>query len=96
MLDLTVHALAWMLSICAPNPRGRHRLTEEPNLRYIPVPPPRFTEALDGNACRLVRPYVLTPAERRQPATYGIGLGVTVGQKYIHNTHDACVPAATR
>ncbi|MFH8237063.1 hypothetical protein [Streptomyces sp. NPDC018321] len=97
MLDLTVRFLAWMLSICTPGPQGRHRLVEEePPLRFIPAPPPRFTEILDGNGSRLVRPYVPAPPNRRHPATFGIGVGATVGQKYIPNPGNAHVPAATR
>ncbi|MFC7883877.1 hypothetical protein ACFUVV_18675 [Streptomyces sp. NPDC057376] len=96
MLDLTVRFLAWMLSICTPGPQGRHRLVEEPPLRFIPAPPPRFTEPLDGNASRLVRAYVPVPPNLRHPATFGIGVGVTVGQKYIPNPDNAYVQAATR
>lgn len=37
MLDLTVRTLAWMLSLCTPPPRGRHRLgTLLPPLRITP------------------------------------------------------------
>ncbi|QWB28606.1 MULTISPECIES: hypothetical protein [Streptomyces] len=63
-----------------------------------PPPPPRFTERLAGNACHVVRPYVLDPTEYRRQrerrraarlATYGIDLG----PKHIHGVR---VPAATR
>ncbi|MFF4250911.1 hypothetical protein ACFY1L_06875 [Streptomyces sp. NPDC001663] len=90
MLDITVRALAWMLSLCTPSPRGRHRLGALPPLRITPVsPPPRFTERLDGNASRLVRPYVLTPTEHhrqreRRRAACLATLGIDVGPKHIH------------
>ncbi|WP_405870265.1 MULTISPECIES: hypothetical protein [unclassified Streptomyces] len=91
MLDLTVRTLAWMLSLCTPPPRGRHRLgTLLPPLRITPVPPPhRFTERLDGNASRLVRPYVLDPTEHRRQrerrrAARLATLGIDVGPKHIH------------
>ncbi|GAA5213180.1 hypothetical protein LV779_13080 [Streptomyces thinghirensis] len=98
MLDLTARLLAWMLSICTPSPRGRHRLGTTPPLRFIPAPPPRFTEILDGNASRLVRPYVLAPAERRHQrehrrAAHLATLGIDVGPKHIHGVR---IPAATR
>ena len=100
MPDFIVHTLAWMLSLCTPRPRGRHRLGTLPPLRIIPVPPPpsRFTELLHGNASRLVRPYVLDPAEHRHQrnrrqaarlATYGID----IGPKHIYGVR---VPAATQ
>jgi hypothetical protein len=89
MLDLTVRFLAWMLSVCTPHPRGRHRLGAIPPLRITPVPPPLFTELLDGNASRLVRPYVLDPAEHRcqrerRRALYLATLGIDAGPKHIH------------
>ncbi|WP_033309083.1 hypothetical protein RFN58_24915 [Streptomyces iakyrus] len=96
MLDLTVRTLAWMLSLCTPRPRGRHRLGAVPPLRIVPIPPPptRFTELLDGTACRLVRPYVLDPAEhRRQRERRRAALGTDVGAKRIHGVR---VPVATR
>ncbi|MFC4464972.1 hypothetical protein ACFPH6_10525 [Streptomyces xiangluensis] len=98
MLDLTLRLLAWMLSICTPRPRGRHRLGTTPPLRYIPAPPPRFTELLDGSASRLVRPYVLDPAEHRRQrerrrALYLATLGIDAGPTHIHGIR---VPAATR
>lgn len=65
MLDLTARFLAWMLDICTPNPRGRHRLGSLPPLRFVPSPP-LFTDTLDDNASRLVCPYVLQPTERRR------------------------------
>ena len=100
MPDFIVHTLAWMLSLCTPRPRGRHRLGTLPPLRIIPVPPPpsRCTELLHGNASRLVRPYVLDPAEHRRqrdhdqdarPATPGIRMD----PKHAHHVP---VPAATR
>lgn len=89
MLDLTVRALAWVLSICTPSPRGRHRLGPIPPLRFTPAPPPRFTELLDGNASTLIRPYVLTPTEHRRQrerrrAACLATLGIDVGPKHIH------------
>ncbi|WND35872.1 hypothetical protein RI578_16930 [Streptomyces sp. BB1-1-1] len=90
---LTARLLAWMLSICTPSrPRGRHRLGTAPPLRFIPAPPPRFTEILDGNASRLVRPYVLDPAERRRAAHLAT-LGIDVGPRHIHGVR---IPAVTR
>lgn len=41
MLDLTVRALAWILTLCTPHPQGRHRLGTPPPLRFTPAPPPR-------------------------------------------------------
>jgi hypothetical protein len=100
MLDLIVRVLAWMLSICTPSPRGRHRLGATPPLRFLPTPPapPRFTELLDGNASRLVRPYVLDSAEHRRQrerrrAARLATLGIDVGPKHIHGVR---VPAAAR
>ncbi|MFI5657159.1 hypothetical protein [Streptomyces sp. NPDC051684] len=67
-----------------PAPTGRHRLAPTPAYAYVPPPPPMFTERLDGAACALVRPYVLTPEERRLQrerrralclATFGIDVG---------------------
>ncbi|MBV1938369.1 MULTISPECIES: hypothetical protein [Streptomyces] len=96
MLDLIVRCLAWMLSICTPRPRGRHRIGVVPPLRFIPAPPPRFTEILDGNASRLVRPYVLGAAEHRRQrerrrALYLATVGIDVGPDHIHG-----VPVAAR
>lgn len=68
MLDLTVRLLAWALRACTPRPRGRHRLGTVPPLCFIPAPPPRFTERLDGSVSPLVRPYVLDPTERSRRA----------------------------
>ncbi|NGO45763.1 hypothetical protein [Streptomyces ureilyticus] len=98
MLDLTLRLLTWMLSICLPRPRGRHRLGALPPLRYIPAPPPRFTERIDGSASPLVRPYVLDPAEHRRQrerrrALYLATLGIDTGP---HDIHGIRVPAATR
>jgi hypothetical protein len=93
MLDLIARALARMLTLCAPRPRGRHRLGTLPPLRITPIaPPPRFTELLDGNASRLVRPYVLPLAERRRAGCRAT-LSVDVGPSPIHAVR---VPAATR
>jgi len=84
MLDLIVSTLAWVLSLCTPHPRGRHRLGAGPPLRITPLaPPPRFTERLDGNASRLVRPYVLSPAEHRRAACLATR-GIDVGPQPIH------------
>ncbi|GAA2639908.1 hypothetical protein [Streptomyces vastus] len=98
MLDPTLRLLAWMLSICTPRPRGRHRLGAIPPLRLIPAPPPQFTELLDGSASPLVRPYVLDPAEHhrqreRRRALYLATLGIDVAPTHIHGV---CVPVATR
>ncbi|GAB2982039.1 hypothetical protein GCM10023080_055290 [Streptomyces pseudoechinosporeus] len=98
MLDFIVRFAAWMLSICTPRPRGRHRLGDVPPLRYIPVPPPRFTGLLDGSTSRLVRPYVLDPAEHRRQrerrcALYLATLGIDTGPTHIHGIR---VPATTR
>jgi hypothetical protein len=98
MLDLTLRLLAWMLSICTPRPRGRHRLGSVPPLRYVPAPPPRFTDLLGGSTSRLVRPYVLDAAEHRRQrerrrALYLATLGIDVGPTHIHGVR---VPAATR
>ncbi|MET7927466.1 hypothetical protein ABZT43_26400 [Streptomyces sp. NPDC005349] len=82
MLDLSVRFLAWVLWLCTPPPRGRHRL----GIRTSPLapPPPRHTERLDGAASALVRPYVLTPGERhrqrgRRRALYLATFGIDVG-----------------
>ena len=98
MLDLTVRFLARMLGICTPSPRGRHRLGATPPLHFIPTPPPRFTELLDGNTPALVRPFLLSSAEHRlqlerRRAAYLATLGIDVGPKHIHG---ARVPAAAR
>jgi hypothetical protein len=99
MLDLIVRTLAWVLTLCTPRPRGRHRLGALPPPRIAPLaPPPRFTEFLDGNASRVVRPYVLDPAEirrqRERRRAAGLAtLGIDVGPKRIHG---ARVPAASR
>lgn len=94
MLDLIVRTLSWALSLCTPRPRGRHRLGALPPLRFNPVPPPppRFTELLDGNASRLVRPYVLDPVEHHRPAHLA-AFDIDTGPKRIHGVR---VPAATR
>lgn len=88
MLDLTVRFLAWVLSTCMPQPHGRHRAGTLPALRIAP-PPPRFTELLDGGTSHLVRPYVLTPDERRRQrerrrALYLATLGIDIGPDHIH------------
>ncbi|WP_328550160.1 MULTISPECIES: hypothetical protein [unclassified Streptomyces] len=96
MLDLIVRTLTRMLTLCTPRPRGRHRLGTLPPLRITPLPPPpRFTELLDGNASRLVRPYVLDPTEHRRQrerrrAACLATLGIDVGPKRIHGVR---VPA---
>jgi hypothetical protein len=97
-MDTIVHFLTWLLSLCTPRPRGRHRLGAEPPLRFIPAPPPRFTELLDGNASHVVRPYVLDPTERRRQcerrrAACLATLGIDVGPKHIRGVR---APAATR
>ena len=79
MLDHIFRTLSWALTLCTPRPRGRHRLGTLPPLRITPItPPPRFTELLDGNASRLVRPYVLSPSEHRRAACLAT-LGIDVG-----------------
>ncbi|WP_326711387.1 hypothetical protein OG758_20825 [Streptomyces sp. NBC_01474] len=82
MLDHAVRFLAWVLRLCSPPPRGRHRL----GIRTSPLapPPPSHTERLDGAASALVRPYVLTPDERhrqreRRRTLHLATLGVDVG-----------------
>ncbi|WP_405478774.1 hypothetical protein [Streptomyces sp. NBC_00009] len=82
MLDLTVRFLAWVLWLCTPPPRGRHRLGIRTS--SLAPPPPRHTERLDGAASALVRPYVLTPDERRRQrerrrAVYLATPGIDVG-----------------
>ena len=96
MLDFILRTLARMLILCTPRPRGRHRLGTPPPLRITPLAPPlRFTELLDGNASRLVRPYVMDPAEHRRQrerrrAARLATLGIDVGPKHIHGVR---VPA---
>ncbi|MEU6380016.1 hypothetical protein [Streptomyces sp. NPDC046909] len=63
MLDLTVRALAWILTLCTPRPRGRHRLGALPPLRYLPTPPPRHLQRARRRAAWL--------------ATLGIDVGPT-------------------
>ncbi|WP_328494255.1 hypothetical protein OHS59_17060 [Streptomyces sp. NBC_00414] len=75
MLDLTLRMLAWMLRICTPRPRGRHRLGALPPLRFIPVPPPRFADH------RLQR--------GRRRAVYLATLGIDVGPARIHGVRVA-------
>ncbi|MEW2394572.1 hypothetical protein [Streptomyces sp. NPDC046862] len=82
MLDPIVRALAWVLNTLLPTPPGRHRAGSTP-------PPPRFTERLDGTASALVRPYVLTSAERRHQrarrrALCLATLGIDTGPSHIH------------
>lgn len=90
MLDLTLRALAWVLSLCLPAPAGRHRATTttppKPTARPIGAAPCRHTERLDGAAHPLVRPYVLTHAERRRQrerrrALYLATIGIDVGPR---------------
>ncbi|MGW0824230.1 hypothetical protein [Streptomyces sp. NPDC002845] len=90
MLDLTVRALTWVLNLCTPSPRGRHRAGTVPLPRLTP-PPPRFTERIDGGTSALVRPYVLSPDERehrrqraRRRALYLATLGIDTGPTHIH------------
>ncbi|BBC33273.1 hypothetical protein SGFS_045670 [Streptomyces graminofaciens] len=92
MLDFTVRAALWMLSIVMPNPRGRHRAqtlaAPHPALRITP-PPALFTELIDGSASPLVRPYVLTQDERRlqrerRRALCLATLGIDTGPHHIH------------
>ncbi|MFF4748340.1 hypothetical protein ACWD5R_00455 [Streptomyces sp. NPDC002514] len=98
MPDFIVRLLTWMLSICTPSPQGRHRRGAPPPLRFIPIPPPRIINPLDGNASHLARPYVLAPAEhrrqreRRRAASLAT-LGIDVGPRHIHGVR---VPAAGR
>ncbi|WP_320776679.1 hypothetical protein [Streptomyces sp. CRN 30] len=66
MADLIVQLLTWVLNLCIPHPPGRHRAGDLIAPRFVvPPPPPRFTERLDGSASAVVRPYVLSPEERR-------------------------------
>lgn len=81
MLDLTVRFLAWMLDICTPNPRGRHRLGAPPPLRFTPSPAPVFTDGLGGNAPRLVRPYVLYPTDPRRQRAVHLATSAGAGPK---------------
>jgi hypothetical protein len=88
MPDLTLRLLTWVLRLCTPRPRGRHRAGTLPTLEFTP-PPPRFTERLDGGTSPLVRPYVLTPDERRRQrerrrALYLATLGIDSGPHHIH------------
>lgn len=85
MLDLTVRALAWILTLCTPRPSGRHRLATVPPLRFIPTPPPRFTERPETAEQRRQR-------ERRR-AAYLATFGIDTGPTHIHGIR---VPAATR
>ncbi|QNS09142.1 hypothetical protein [Streptomyces xanthii] len=85
MFDLTLRALAWVLRLILPAPAGRHRAT---TVTAPPTPPPpyRHTERLDGAAHPLVRPYVLTPTERRRQrerrrALYLATIGIDVGPR---------------
>ncbi|WP_320778781.1 hypothetical protein [Streptomyces sp. CRN 30] len=96
MLDLTVRLLAWVLTLCMPSPRGRHRAATVPaqnsvtaHVPKIAPPPCRFTERLDGETSRLVRPYLLTPEERRRQRERRRALclatvGIDTGPRHIH------------
>lgn len=75
MLDLTLRMFVWILDICTPDPRGRHRLGALPPLRFIPVPPPRFAEH------RLQR--------GRRRAAYLATVGIDVGPARIHGVRVA-------
>ncbi|MEU3740495.1 hypothetical protein AB0E78_25960 [Streptomyces sp. NPDC032198] len=97
MSDPIVRFLGRVLALFAPRPRGRHRL-EGIARALIPPPPPRFTERLDGHASPVVRPYVLTPGERRaqrerRRALYLATLGIDTGPRHIHGVP---VPVAAR
>ncbi|WP_338896336.1 hypothetical protein WBG99_12085 [Streptomyces sp. TG1A-60] len=89
-MDLIVRFLAWMLSLCTPDPRGRHRLgAETPAPISVAPPPPLVTDLIDGSASPLVRPYLLTPDERRHQrerrrALYLATLGIDTGPDHIH------------
>ena len=85
MLDLTARFLSWLLTICTPRPRGRHRLGVVPPLRFTPVPPPRFGEFLRGRASEPRR-----QRERRR-ALYLATLGIDIGPDHIHG-----IPLASR
>ncbi|MFH8487898.1 hypothetical protein [Streptomyces longisporoflavus] len=89
MRDPIVRFLGRMLAAFAPRPRGRHRLGGAIPHLQIPLPPPRFTERLDGQASPLVRPYLLTPDEcrlqrERRRALYLATLGIDTGPRHIH------------
>ncbi|MFD9037232.1 hypothetical protein ACIOK4_21665 [Streptomyces bottropensis] len=101
MLDLTVRALTWVLNLCMPHPPGRHRaVTRTARHRVSPLAPtlppaPAFTDlsgtldVIDGGASPLVRPYLLTPDERRRRrecrrALYLATLGIDTGPDHIH------------
>jgi hypothetical protein len=96
MLDLTLRwtlqALAWVLRICTPEPAGRHRRTDTQEtaveeITAATVRRRRPEDWLDGTASPMIRPYVLTPAERRlrrvqrerRRALYLATVGIDVG-----------------
>ncbi|WP_371577224.1 hypothetical protein [Streptomyces sp. NBC_01314] len=66
MLDFTVRALTWVLSVCMLSPRGRHRAESVPappapatNVTASPRPP-RSTERLGGSPNATARPRTST------------------------------------
>jgi hypothetical protein len=106
MPDFIVRFLKWTLTRCTPRPSGRHR-TEPPQASpALPYPTtartappvPRFGEALDETASRLVRPYLLGDAaahlERRRQrerrrALYLATWGIDMGTHQIHGVQVA-------
>ncbi|QFR00067.1 hypothetical protein F9278_32315 [Streptomyces phaeolivaceus] len=98
MLNLTVRALAWVLSILLSTPPGRHRAVTPSALHRLPPTAPvalAFTglpnpiDLIDGSASPLVRPYLLTPDERRRQrerrrALYLATLGIDTDPDHIH------------
>ncbi|MDQ1038029.1 hypothetical protein QFZ75_004445 [Streptomyces sp. V3I8] len=85
MLDLTLRLLAKVLDACTPRPRGRHRQGALPPLRFIPVPPPRFSAIRSTGAAEFRR-----QRERRR-ALYLATVGIDIGPDCIHG-----VPMAAR
>ncbi|MEU9183965.1 hypothetical protein AB0D14_05235 [Streptomyces sp. NPDC048484] len=78
MLDLTIRLFTWVLNICTPRPRGRHRLGALPPLRFIPTPPPRCDALFRSRASEHRR-----QRERRR-ALYLATVGIDVGPNRIH------------